>query len=273
MRHTVCSVSALIGPVAMAALGAALANNASAAGVAVAPVSQIRVVGADSFVVNGASSQQDLVEIPASDLGPFIETLDTFATASNGTATFSGSQDSHFAPFGIEAHLNAYSTSTIVAPGGFCYSVGTASCQVVFDLAATTTCRINATLTAGAQGQAKLLLVGPGGTALSKNLTGDAEVVRTTLGLPAGRYTLLASSFASTSLGPVGTQTDETSLSLHLSTSASPADLDLDGIVGAADLAELLGAWGACEGCPSDLNGDGAVGPMDLAGLLGAWGG
>lgn len=48
-----------------------------------------------------------------------------------------------------------------------------------------------------------------------------------------------------------------------------PADLDGDGIVGPADLATLLGAWG---GSAADLDGDGVVGPSDLAILLGAWG-
>ena len=52
----------------------------------------------------------------------------------------------------------------------------------------------------------------------------------------------------------------------------NPADLDGDGIVGAADLAILLGSWGSCEGCPADLNGDGVVGAADLAILLGSWG-
>ncbi len=51
-----------------------------------------------------------------------------------------------------------------------------------------------------------------------------------------------------------------------------PADLDGDGAVGAADLAELLGNWGPCEGCPADLDGDDAVGAFDLALLLGNWG-
>ena len=50
------------------------------------------------------------------------------------------------------------------------------------------------------------------------------------------------------------------------------ADLDGDGTVDAADLAELLGTWGKCAGCPADLNGDGEVGPFDLALLLGSWG-
>ena len=51
-----------------------------------------------------------------------------------------------------------------------------------------------------------------------------------------------------------------------------PADLDGDGAVGPADLAELLGAWGPCEACPADLDGDGLVGAPDLAELLGTWG-
>lgn len=49
-----------------------------------------------------------------------------------------------------------------------------------------------------------------------------------------------------------------------------PADLDGDGIVGAADLAILLGAWGSTD--PQlDLNHDGSVNAPDVAILLGAW--
>ncbi len=47
-------------------------------------------------------------------------------------------------------------------------------------------------------------------------------------------------------------------------------DLTLDGVVDAADLAVLLGAWGS--GPEGDLDGDGQVGGSDLATLLGAWG-
>jgi predicted outer membrane repeat protein len=49
-------------------------------------------------------------------------------------------------------------------------------------------------------------------------------------------------------------------------------DLNGDGIVGPADLAQLLASWGACANCPADFNGDGAVGPADLAQLLAHWG-
>ncbi|MCZ6652977.1 MAG: hypothetical protein O7D91_08115 [Planctomycetota bacterium] len=51
-----------------------------------------------------------------------------------------------------------------------------------------------------------------------------------------------------------------------------PADLDGNGTVGAPDLAQLLGNWGPCEGCPADFNGDGVVNAFDLAQVLGAWG-
>lgn len=51
-----------------------------------------------------------------------------------------------------------------------------------------------------------------------------------------------------------------------------PADLDGDGSVSAADLAQLLGNWGPCEDCPADLDGDDEVGAFDLASLLGSWG-
>ncbi len=53
------------------------------------------------------------------------------------------------------------------------------------------------------------------------------------------------------------------------------ADLNCDGVVDAADLSILLGAWGASGGgsVVGDLNGDGLVGGADLSILLGAWGG
>jgi probable HAF family extracellular repeat protein len=50
-----------------------------------------------------------------------------------------------------------------------------------------------------------------------------------------------------------------------------PEDIDGDGSVGPADLALVLGGWGAAKG-PADVDGDGAVGPADLALVLGAWG-
>jgi hypothetical protein len=48
------------------------------------------------------------------------------------------------------------------------------------------------------------------------------------------------------------------------------ADLDGNGSVGAADLAQLLSGWGASGA--GDLNGDGVVAAQDLADLLGQWG-
>lgn len=51
------------------------------------------------------------------------------------------------------------------------------------------------------------------------------------------------------------------------------ADLDGDCHVTAADIALLLGAWGACGApCDADFNADGVVDAADLATLLGEWG-
>jgi hypothetical protein len=47
------------------------------------------------------------------------------------------------------------------------------------------------------------------------------------------------------------------------------ADLDGDGTVGAADLAELLGGWGS--GGQADLDGSGLIDAADLAALLANW--
>lgn len=51
-----------------------------------------------------------------------------------------------------------------------------------------------------------------------------------------------------------------------------PADLDGNGTVEAADLAVLLGAWGAADAPAADLTGDGSVDAADLAALLASWG-
>jgi len=55
---------------------------------------------------------------------------------------------------------------------------------------------------------------------------------------------------------------------------AAPCTGDLTGdrVVDGADIAEMLGAWGAGAGSPSDLNGDGTVDGSDLALLLSTWG-
>lgn len=54
----------------------------------------------------------------------------------------------------------------------------------------------------------------------------------------------------------------------------TPGDLDGDGVVDGADLAQLLAAWGSCDApqkCPADLDGDGLVGSADLGVLFAAW--
>jgi hypothetical protein len=50
-----------------------------------------------------------------------------------------------------------------------------------------------------------------------------------------------------------------------------------DGVIGAADLGQLLANWGQCppppgEECPADFNDDGTVGAADLGQLLATWG-
>jgi formylglycine-generating enzyme required for sulfatase activity len=53
---------------------------------------------------------------------------------------------------------------------------------------------------------------------------------------------------------------------------ACDADVNTDGVVGASDLAALLGSWGACSACAADINNDGLVNATDLSTLLGFWG-
>ena len=58
-------------------------------------------------------------------------------------------------------------------------------------------------------------------------------------------------------------------LSVTVNAAGNPADLDGNGTVDGADLAILLGQWGASGN--ADINGDGVVNGADLALLLGAW--
>jgi hypothetical protein len=96
---------------------------------------------------------------------------------------------------------------------------------------------------------------GEGETAFGASFSGDGSVVA--FGTEAGNL----------ALGDINLRRDVLARTYEV---AIPGDLDGDGIVGAADLAILLGSWGAAGGA-ADLDGDGSVGASDLALLLGAW--
>lgn len=51
----------------------------------------------------------------------------------------------------------------------------------------------------------------------------------------------------------------------------NPFDLTGDGRVDAADLGQLIAAWGACTGCGADFNDDGLVDSADLGQLIANW--
>jgi formylglycine-generating enzyme required for sulfatase activity len=53
---------------------------------------------------------------------------------------------------------------------------------------------------------------------------------------------------------------------------ACNADIDSDNLIGAGDLAQVLGAWGPCAGCAADVDSDGVVDGADLSAVLGNWG-
>ena len=67
-------------------------------------------------------------------------------------------------------------------------------------------------------------------------------------------------------------ESNQVTVLISQAVAACLADMSGDGTVDAADLAELLGAWGPNPGHPADFNGDGVVNAADLAQLLGAWG-
>lgn len=51
----------------------------------------------------------------------------------------------------------------------------------------------------------------------------------------------------------------------------NPFDLTGDGRVDAADLGQVISAWGACTGCGADFNEDGLVDSADLGQLIANW--
>ncbi len=102
----------------------------------------------------------------------------------------------------------------------------------------------------------------PVGTGLDGFLRGAVDEARVTLGVrPLDR--LLAAAYGSASEdADADGRPDECG-------PGCGADLDGDGMVNAADLAVLLGAWGSAI---ADLDGDGTTNAADLTMLLGAWG-
>ncbi len=83
---------------------------------------------------------------------------------------------------------------------------------------------------------------------------------------PNGDWNLTIADVAAIDTGTLQSAT----LIINFTAPACPWDLDGDGAVGSADLAELVGFWGQT-GVPADFFDDG-VGADDLAELVGRWG-
>ena len=85
--------------------------------------------------------------------------------------------------------------------------------------------------------------------------------------MPPGAYTISNGDFVEEPA-----ENGDAEFELHLATLDHPLDADGSGTIGAADLAALLAAWGACDECDVDVNNDGFVDAADLAVLLSLWG-
>jgi hypothetical protein len=53
--------------------------------------------------------------------------------------------------------------------------------------------------------------------------------------------------------------------------SPCPEDVNGDGVIGVADLLQVIGTWGPCQGCASDVDGSGDVDVGDLLAVIAAW--
>jgi hypothetical protein len=109
-----------------------------------------------------------------------------------------------------------------------------------------------------------------------ENLGAGEFGTRGTIDVAPNPYYMRLGDFAGNGLGDdiaiPNSSTNQVTVLISLAVAACPADMSGDGTVDAADLAELLGAWGPNPGHPADFNGDGTVNAADLAQLLGAWG-
>ena len=99
--------------------------------------------------------------------------------------------------------------------------------------------------------------------ALNDGSGGGAGIDLAALGLPRIRFVRISNSV-------IGSSPEIDAVSDVEAITRSP-DLDGDGVVGASDLARVLGAWGTMN-AEADLDFDGVIGAGDLSMLLGAWG-
>ncbi len=102
------------------------------------------------------------------------------------------------------------------------------------------------------------------------DLPGSEGTFDLELTLKPGAYRIIGESLGN-AFAPGGSPGQDNSWSYDL-VLCQTADLNCDGEVDGADLAILLGSWGACAGCEADLNQDGMVDGADLSILLANWG-
>ncbi|MDZ4754537.1 MAG: hypothetical protein SGJ11_08575 [Phycisphaerae bacterium] len=150
--------------------------------------------------------------------------------------------------------------STLVVNGGLTYSVTAAASVALTDANQQFITASGAVSLAGT-----ISITEAGGYAMAKG----EQVTLVTGASLSGSF----ASAASCDLGEISYTATEALFTIN-TVSDIAADFNGDGIVGASDLAEMLGAWGACTSscCSPDLNADGEVGAADLAILLGSWG-
>ena len=123
-------------------------------------------------------------------------------------------------------------------------------------------------------GQSYVLVetVGPAGPGTSGGWIETSFVVGDFVGLTSTvRVKFVASDLGDGSVVEAGID-DVRIFGVSCGTASCPGDTNGDGVIGSADLAEMLATWGGGAGSPSDLNGDGIVDSSDLANLLAAWG-
>ncbi len=236
---------------------------------------------ADDFLLKEFDSDSDSAMAP--DAGPFNTGASAQAEVSTALGTGGGTQDSTILIDGINASGSAFATGESFDFDGSAEGSGQSECKITFSVGADSTFTLTGEISATDNGIAEVALVNLStGLVFDAFAFGPAEVVPINESgpLPSGNYELRfraeGSAFGS-GFSSEFAFAEYFEMQFRVLNCVGRGDLDGDGVVGASDLAILIGLWGSpgCLGaipCPADLDKDGVVGSSDLSTLIGSWG-
>ncbi|MEC9373589.1 MAG: hypothetical protein VYC34_07085 [Planctomycetota bacterium] len=245
---------------------------------------QERRVDSTALLENFDGASVDDPDIDESFLGGlFNENASSYIEQPVGLASGGASQDSIILPNGLDAIGSSFCNAETYDFDYLAFAEGESRITIDFILHFESEFTAAGFITASDFGTTFIELCDADTLWYDAFVTGPFEelTLNDSLTLPPGVYTLeiSARSGAWADIQLFGYGFAEYNLALRFEAGCrAVGDVDGDGVVGPADLAALLGSWGApacgdnTAPCPVDLDKDGAVGSGDLGALLGSWG-